>query len=216
MLALIAVALLLGGLAVLGRWWLHRVDAIGRKVALPWSAWMLPVMAGLVAIPVVRHHTEETRLSHVASVIAGVKATVHCQSGTAEWVDAGPELGYVKWGDNGVPEHSTLIKHAQCGLLSSYLNGGRGNASLDEIVAVHVLTHESMHMHGITNEALADCAAMQRDATTAELLGATPTQALWLARTYWVSVYPNMPDAYRTGDCKPGGTLDEHLSSPPW
>ena len=215
MLALLSLVLLLGGLAVLGHWWLHRVDAIGRTVALPWSAWMLPVCACLVAIPVVRHHNEESRLSHVASVIAEVRATVHCQSGTAEWVDAGPELGYVKYGPDG-PEHSTLIKHAQCGLLASYLRGGRDSASLDEIVAVHVLTHESMHMHGITDEAQADCAAMQRDATTAQLLGATPTQALRLARTYWVSVYPNMPDGYRSGDCKPGGPLDEHLTSPPW
>ena len=212
----ITLALFLGGFAVLGHWYLNRVDAIGRKVALPWSAWMLPLLGCLVAIPVVRHHDEESRLSHIASVISGVKATVHCQSGTAEWVDSGPELGYVKWDANGLPEHSTLIKHAQCGLIAHYLSGGRGNASLDEIVAVHVLTHESMHMSGITDESLTECAAMQRDATTAQLMGATPAQAQLLARMYWVNIYPNMPDAYRNGDCKAGGKLDEHLANPPW
>lgn len=215
-LKLIAGALLLGGFVMLGRWWLNRVDAIGRKVALPWSAWMLPALGCLVLIPVVRHHDEERRLSQVASVIAGVKATVHCQSGTAEWVDAGNELGYVKWGPGGVPEHSTLVKHAQCGLIASYLRGGRGNPSMDEIVAVHVLTHESMHMSGITDESLTECAAMQRDALTAALMGATPAQALLLARRYWVNVYPNMPDAYRNESCKAGGSLDERLANPPW
>jgi hypothetical protein len=216
MLEIIAIALLVGGVAVAVRWSLNRVDSIGRKVALPWSAWMLPILGCLVAIPVVRHHDEEKRLSQVASVISGVKATVHCQSGSAEWVDAGNELGYVKWGPDGVPEHSTLIKHEQCGLLASYLRGGRGSASLDEIIAVHVLTHESMHMSGIKDESLTECAAVQRDAHTAELLGATPAQALWLARTYWVNVYPNMPDAYRTTDCHAGGKLDEGLPDPPW
>jgi hypothetical protein len=215
-LKLIAGVLLLGGFVMLGRWWLNRVDSIGRKVALPWSAWMLPVLGCLVLIPVVRHHDEESRLSHVASVLSGVKATVHCQSGTAEWVDTGPELGYVKWGPDGTPEPSTLIKHAQCGLLASYLSGGRGNPSMDEVVAVHVLTHESMHISGITNESLAECKAMQRDASTAQLLGATPEQALLLARRYWVNVFPNMPDDYRAGDCGPGRTLDEHLTDPPW
>jgi hypothetical protein len=216
MLEILAIVLLAAGAVIAGHWWLHRVDSIGRKVALPWSAWMLPALGLVVAIPVIRHHNEETRLSQVASVIAGVKATVHCQSGTAEWVDVGNELGYVKWGPGGVPEHSTLIKHEQCGLLSAYLKGGRGHPSLDEVVAVHVLTHESMHMSGITNEALTDCAAMQRDAHTAQLLGANPAQALLLARTYWVNVYPNMPDDYRSDDCRPGGTLDEGLPNPPW
>jgi hypothetical protein len=216
MLTLVAIALLLGGFVMFGRWWLNRVDGIGRKVALPWSAWMLPALGCLALIPVVRHHSEETRLSRIASSLAGVKATVHCQSGTAEWVDAGAELGYVKWGPGGVPEHSTLIKHQQCGLLAHYLSGGRGNPSMDTVIAVHVLTHESMHMSGITDESLTDCAAMQRDATTARMMGATGGQALLLAKRYWVNVYPNMPDAYRNDACRPGGNLDEHLIDPPW
>ena len=90
MLKLVAIALLLGGFVMLGRWWLNRVDSIGRKVALPWSAWMLPALGCLVLIPVIRHHSEETRLSQVATNLAGAKATVHCQSGSAEWVDTGP------------------------------------------------------------------------------------------------------------------------------
>jgi hypothetical protein len=215
-LELLAIALLAAGAVVAGRWWLHRVDAIGRKVALPWSAWMLPLLGCIVAIPVVRHHNEETRLSHAASVLSGTKATVHCQSGTGEWVDVGNELGFVKYGPDGVPEHSTLIKHAQCGLLASYLGGGRDHPSLDEITAVHVLTHESMHISGITNEAQAECAAVQRDYQTAMLLGANDRQAQFLTRAYWHGVYPYMPDDYRTADCRAGGRLDEGQPNAPW
>ena len=216
MLELLAIVLLTSGAAIAGRWSLHRVDAIGRRIPLPWSAWMLPVLGLIVAIPVIRHHDEETRLGKVASVLAGVKSTVHCQSGTAEWVDVGNELGFVKYGSDGVPEHATLIKHEQCGLLASYLKGGRDRPSLDEIIAVHVLTHESMHMAGITDEAKAECAAVQRDHQTATMLGATDTQATYLAHVYWHAVYPDMPDAYRTPDCKAGGALDEGLPDAPW
>jgi hypothetical protein len=215
-LELLAIALLVAGAVIAGRWSLYRVDAIGRKIPLPWSAWMLPVLGLIVAIPVIRHHNEESRLGQVATQLAGAKATVHCQSGTAEWVDSGIELGYVKWGPDGVPEHSTLIKHAQCGLIASYLKGGRDHPSLDEITAVHVLTHESMHMSGITSEAKAECAAVQRDYETAILLGANDRQAEFLSHAYWHGVYPYMPDDYRTTDCAAGGTLDEQLPHPPW
>ena len=37
---------------------------------------------------------------------------------------------------------------------------------------MHVLSHEAMHMTGYTDEAEAECRAMQVDARTARLLGA--------------------------------------------
>ena len=57
---------------------------------------------------------------------------------------------------------------------------------------------------------------MQRDARTAQLLGADPEQALRLARLYWTTVYPRMADDYRSADCRPGGSLDEGLPAAPW
>jgi hypothetical protein len=141
---------------------------------------------------------------------------VHCQSGGAALVDMGSELGYVKWGPDGTPEHSTLIKREQCQDLARYLSSGKRRPSESEVVAVHVLTHESMHMKGLKNEAEAECAAVQRDAETARLLGASPADAAHLARYYWLVVYPRMPDDYRTGECAPGARLDESLPDAPW
>ncbi|MGB8651524.1 MAG: hypothetical protein WCD35_12785, partial [Mycobacteriales bacterium] len=88
--------------------------------------------------------------------------------------------------------------------------------TMDEAVAVHVLTHESMHMRGQTNEALAECEAVQRDEITAHELGASVEQARRLARVYWLLVYPRMPEDYFSRDCRPGGPLDEGLASAPW
>ncbi len=81
---------------------------------------------------------------------------------------------------------------------------------------MHVLTHEAMHMAGETAEAVAECRAVQRDARTAELLGATSQQARRLAAAYAGSVLPEMPDDYRSPDCIPGGALDERLTTSPW
>jgi hypothetical protein len=49
--------------------------------------------------------------------------------------------------------------------------------------------------------------AVQRDAHTARLLG---------AGAYWRNISPLTPGGYRSGDCRPGGPLDEGLVDAPW
>ena len=167
------------------------------------------------ALPVADHRLEG-RLTEIATTLVGAPAVVHCQTAGKEMLDLGAELGFVRWGPGGVPEHQTLIKRAPCGRLAAYLAGDQAHPSQDEIVAVHILSHESRHMAGTVNEADADCQAMQRDAWTARLLGASAGEAVSLARGYWRTVYPRMPDDYRSGSCAPGGPLDERLPDAPW
>ena len=80
------------------------------------------------------------------------------------------------------------------------------------MIAVHVLTHEAMHLAGHTDES----AAVQRDARTTRLLGAPPGEALALAASYWRTVYPATPGGYRAATCRPGGAKDERLPDAPW
>ncbi|MCU1594637.1 MAG: hypothetical protein JWO12_2029 [Frankiales bacterium] len=167
-------------------------------------------------IPGVQRHLEESRLSRAASALVGHRVGVHCQTTAGALVDVGNELGYVPYDSDGVPLPRTTLKRDPCKELRRYLKGGRDHPSRDEVVAVHVLTHESMHMRGDTSEASAECKAVQRDRTTATLLGATPKQAYLLAVTYWLTVYPDMPTDYVSAECRPGGALDQHLTSAPW
>jgi hypothetical protein len=199
------------------RWLLRRRDGLGRARPFPKVAVLLLVALALGAlIPAVRHHRLETRLAAAATTLVGVPVAVHCQSVGQQLVDVGPELGFVRYGPDGVPERATLIKRDQCGDLSDYLGSDKSSPSRDQVVAVHILSHEARHMAGITNEAVAECGAMQRDARAAELLGADPEQALRLARTYWTTVFPRMPEDYRSADCRPAGPLDEGLPAAPW
>jgi len=212
-----AAALLAGALALLVRWLLRPRDALGRERAFPLiSVLVLTALGGGLLVPVVRHHRLEGRLSQVATTLVGAPSVVHCQTAGRELMDLGSELGYVRWGPGGVPEHETLIKRAPCNHLAAYLRGDHAHPTLDEIVAVHVLSHESRHMAGTTSESITECQAMQRDAWAAALLGASPQEALELARTYWQTIYPRMPDDYSSGQCAPGGPLDEHLTNAPW
>jgi hypothetical protein len=168
------------------------------------------------AVPGVLRGQQERRLGGAASVLAGARVAVRCQSFGGAFVDAGPELGYVRWGADGKPEPWTLIKRDQCRHLAAYGRSDKRRPTRDEVVAVHVLTHEAMHLAGRLSEAGAECAAVQRDARTARLLGAEPADAARLAATYWSEVYPLMPGGYRSEQCQAGGSMDEALGDAPW
>jgi hypothetical protein len=213
----LAIALALGAVLVVARWVLGRYDSLGRKRAFPVVGVVLLVIPAVAAAtPGVLRWREERALERAASTLVGYPVDVQCQSFGGAFVDAGAELGWVAWGPDGVPERHTLIKYEPCGDLRHYLGSDKSTPTFDEVVAVHVLTHESMHMSGIKAEAVAECAAMQRDARMAVLLGASQQEGDALAETYWRTVYPRMPEPYTTSDCAAGGALDEHLPDPPW
>ena len=204
-------------LAVAGRWFLARTDALGRPRGFPViSVASLLVVAVGAAFPVVREHRLEARLSAVGSTVAGRAVVVDCQTRGQEMVDAGSELGWVRYDEAGRPEQRTLIKRAPCARLRHYLSAHGRDPSLDEVVSVHVLGHEVQHMVGRTVESEAECASVQRDAAVARLLGASPADAIALGRRYWREVFPRLREDYVSGECRPGGRLDERLPDAPW
>ncbi len=217
MLTWMAIGLLTAAAVVITRWVFGRHDSLGRQQSFPVVAVIALVVPALVAAtPGILRWREERTLARAASVLVGQRVEVDCQTFGSAFVDVGSELGWVAYGPDGVPERKTLIKYEQCAALRDYLGSSKAAPPPEQIVAVHILSHESMHMAGLTNEAEAECAAMQRDAQTARLLGADPFEAQALAKTYWRTVYPRLSEAYLTGDCRPGGRLDEHLADAPW
>jgi hypothetical protein len=205
------------GVGVLGHWSTRRQDSLGRPRPFPViSVSALALVAVVALVPGVQRALEERRLARAATALVGHPVTVHCQSAAGALVDASGELGFVPYDDDGIPLPRTVIKRDPCTQLKHYLGGDREHPSRDEVIAVHVLTHEAMHMRGETSEAAAECQAVQRDRATAVLLGATPRQAEKLARTYWLTVYPDLPEDYSSADCTPGGSLDEKLTTAAW
>jgi hypothetical protein len=217
MLLLVSVLALLAAVGVTVRWTLTRVDELGRTSSFPVISTVLALGVAVAAgIPVLRHHQLEARLGAVSSDLAGRRVSVRCETLSQSWIDSHAEMGYVRFDEADRPEPVATLTVQACQDLSSWLSSNRVRPSLAQVVAVHVLTHEAMHLRGQRNEALAECSAVQRDARTAALLGATPGQADALARIYWTTVYSDLPEDYRTAQCATGGPLDEQLPSPPW
>jgi hypothetical protein len=216
-LLIVVILALAAAVAVSVRWVATRVDVLGRRRSFPIIGTAVPLVIALAAgIPVLRHARLEARLASVASTLAGHRVSVRCETLSQAWTDAHSELGYVRFGADGRPEPLATLTVQACGDLSDWLGSDRAHPPLRQVVAVHVLTHEAMHLTGQADEASAECAAVQRDALTSTLLGATPAQARALAAVYWRVVYPTVPDAYRSAGCAAGGSLDETLPDAPW
>ncbi len=90
--------------------------------------------------------------------------------------------------------------------------GQREGAACDfwasQLTAVHVLSHESVHLRGFYDEALTDCAAVQITAWVAMALGANETFARSLAREYWTDFHLPRTGAYQSVACHDGGSFD--------
>ena len=205
------------GLAAWAGWLLVR-GLMNRRV--PW------IGLGLIAVPLVvlgiserQWISAEHTFSAVARALAPGSDGVHCQRLGETFTYAGAELGHVDWDEDGVPTGPAMVSYGSCGRLTDYWHSSvadKAHPPLDQVVAVHVLTHESMHLAGRLDESDAECAAMQRDAWVAQQLGATAAEGQALAETYWREVYPRMPDMYTDGVCEPGSELDESPSDGRW
>ena len=154
---------------------------------------MVVLAAGSFSPGVLRAREERQLSCGLVDARRGARVKVHCQGLGGALADVGAELGYVKFGPDGTPQHQTLIKRDQCRALSRYLRSDKQHPTLRRGAGRPRPQHESMHMAGITSESAAECGAVQRDARLAELLGASPADALALAESYWTTQYPHMP-----------------------
>lgn len=173
--------------------------------------WFMVIIIALILIPTsafeIRYQILQSEGSSVVAKISNnPQGHLRCERLYETFFDATSNTGEVYW-DN--PTEATL-KYTQCENLFAYITGDKTNPSLDKIIAVHVLTHESIHVSGDRVEATTECTAMQKDSQTAQLLGATKAEGDQLSLTYYIKVYPNMASNYVSAECHAGGKLDRN------
>ncbi len=156
------------------RWQAQNRDGWTMRRPLP------KVTFGMLALAVIvtgvfawQHEHLQDRLSKAASALVGFKVHVHCQGLAGQALDLSNDLGSVQFDGDGHPANSTLIRREQCNALNGYLDKHGVDPTEGQVLAVHVLSHETMHMKGLRDEPAAECAAVQRDAHLARLLGAS-------------------------------------------
>ncbi len=198
--------------------WLLFRGVVRRRV--PW------IGLALLAVPLLflgwserQWVSAEHAFSAASRVVAPGGPGVHCQRLGETFTYAGAELGHVEFTDAGGPAGPAMVSYETCGHLTEYWRADaaeKSDPTFAEVVAVHVLTHESVHLTGEHSEAVTECVAMQDDARTAEALGATPAQARALALEYWTQAYPQMPSLYRSPACAADSELDRSPRDGSW
>ena len=80
---------------------------------------------------------------------------------------------------------------------------------------VAVLTHESVHMRGVMDEAATECQAVSRSAGVAQALGASPQAAAFIADWQFSVADDNLPEQYQTtADCRGPAPRPEPIAPP--
>jgi hypothetical protein len=173
-------------------------------------------LTGLGAVEARWTWREHTYTQAVRDLTGRDDITVRCQRTLGYLVDVSGHMGYVPYPPDGSPPTVAYLRNDTCQALGSFVAGTGAKANPDQVRAIHVLTHEAMHLLDERDEAVAECAAMQRDAVTARALGADDRTGRLIARAYYRSWYGTVTSEYRSPECRPGGLLDEGLPEPPW
>ena len=169
----------------------------------------------------------DPKLSRTARALAGRDAEVRCWS-EADWSRLRQEI-VSRWSSADDPgpygaftsldrERIDLSPGVCAPLEELAYRGLVRDADWDEISwAVSLLTHESMHVHGIDMESAAECYGVQRIPETAHLLGLGETDGRLLANRYWSRWYLTQEDPeYRSAECHDGGRFDLRPETHVW
>ncbi len=203
---LTVVTAVLVGLAIRAAYflWTRWGELDGRQ----WRTWTttLLTLAALIAGYAEAAFAHRQQLATEALIlVSGVPdARANCSRITEEMLNLGTYDGYVTFDGKHVAD---LRRHI-CLDLASYASGGQAKPSDDQMLAVHVVTHEAEHIAGYTKESEAECRAVQLNHRVAEFLGATPEQARALQKRYFEEYYPRLRSDYISPECREGGAYD--------
>jgi hypothetical protein len=170
----------------------------------------------------------DARLSHVASVLAAHEGVVECWSEAdwdarvAELAEQWPQMRRLdRWSAYTSPDLLTVHMSPSICLELRKLEGAVGPVWDDDepealAWSVSALAHESAHVAGWRNEAVAECYAIQSIEFTTELLGRTRREGRWLAERYVRRFYRYHEPPYTSPECRNGGRLDVRPTSDVW
>ncbi len=166
----------------------------------------------------IRYAYFEHFLSQKAQIIAeSKKAKVHCNTFINSVMDLNMLAAAYAQEETG----RIVFQHPWCKTLLHHLEHPE-NASEAGIYSVQMFAHEAMHIRGESDEAMAECQAVQRYARVAMALGIGEYMAREHGLRYYHGYYQRrariggMAGNYYSEQCKPGGAWDERLIDSTW
>ena len=139
--------------------------------------------------------------------------TVTCQSLLGSFFHYN-KLGYVQTGKHEIRLRPDICRHLRRYMRDHDDANRQALRDYDRVMALHVLTHEAMHINQEYDEVKADCQAYQRNHKMAAHLGVAPARAAQSAILIHRLRHQHHP--YYSAHCEPGQALDEKLTGAVW
>jgi hypothetical protein len=172
-----------------------------------WWAATLVLVTSVAGLFEAGHHQRQALATDAMLVLSVTPhAQADCERLSASMFNLSQYDGFVYHANSDV----ALYKHQICKDLGAYASSNKISPTLEQIAAVHLIAHETMHVNGIWSESEAECHAAQLSHLVAERLGATPTQARELQAHYFAELYESNRPHYKSSGCRAGGALDLH------
>lgn len=175
-------------------------------------------LAMAFAWPPLHYWYFERFLSRTATQLAEThQAKVHCNTVFDTFFDTQS----LSIGHANIETGEIVIQYPWCATLMDYLSDP-AHANRKEIASLDMLTHESMHVRGESDEAKTECQAVQRNYRAARLMGVPDRIARKNALDYYQGSYRDresiggMQAPYFSSECAPGKALDERLPDSTW
>lgn len=176
-------------------------DTLVKKNQFNW--FMIPLVSLLflpLGIMEFRWSLMEAKLGTVVSEISGKKSgTVHCQRLSEAFFDTKVSVAGHVSSDN---PNTAIVNYEQCQQIFSWMEHGKKAPNEEQLKAIHVFTHEAVHVSGEFNEAVTECTAINRDHLTVKALGGSEDDGHKMASEYYETVWPKMPKEYILAGCK--------------
>lgn len=167
---------------------------------LPYRVFIVIVTLILAALPIyIEFRQQQTNLyaTSVARKVTGDdKAYARCQRGMADMLDT-RSIGYSGWVEPGADPNRANLTSQICGNFSAWLRSDKHNATEQQIFALHVVIHESVHLTGEHNEAETEYKASELYEDVAVSLGAPRAEAKRMVSFYISQINPRLPEGYR-------------------
>ena len=201
-LLLILAALLLWGL----------VWAIPKKSVISLLFVVVPLCPPMLALSWSEYKwtTLEDRLTDVAVAVAETdEAEVKCERIWGAFFNATNRDGFVSNDVTGELGNLAVLSYDSCRRVQQWIAlEDKTEATLEQVTAVHVLTHEFFHIRKVRAEDVTECYAVQNDWQTVQGLGGTRQEAETFQTVYYRSVYPRLNDTYYSSECRDDGLYD--------
>jgi len=94
-----------------------------------------------------------------------------------------------------------VVNYEECLEIQDWLAGNKSSATPKQLQALHVLTHEAVHVSKEYNEAVTECTAVNRDHLTAKAMGGSKQFVQEMPQRYYTEFFPRMRSDYILAGC---------------